>query len=327
MAISFPEVVPLVADSPSPDVQQLLAVDAPFVPFYTQYGCLHAPCGRPIHIVANPEITLAQIEHVCWVLQQLLKEIPGARFGSLAAKNAVADAVSEGNKVIFLQGDLIEDGGVHEKQHLKNCEDFVDGDCGLTASQIVVPGTPEYDRGDKDTTWEEVLHFVHQHGIMKALPDLQAMIDEACKQATLSGVYYPAEEHSVCSNEEYLAVALESWYGIGSCRHPADADPGFRHAGYEYPTFDSQEEQMAADPLVVDVFKAFFPEGPTRPPCSCGSRGSHPPNWRPDVALTRIEPVRQRWIEKYASLPEDPHARVLMLSQESSSSSSSGSSR
>ena len=51
-------------------------------------------------------------------------------------------------------------------------------------------------------------------------------------------------------------------------------DLGFRHAGYEYPTFDSQEEQMAADPLVVDVFKAFFPEGPTRPPCSRGSRGT-----------------------------------------------------
>eukprot|EP00928_Gymnodinium_smaydae_P096728 TRINITY_DN8600_c0_g1_i1.p1 TRINITY_DN8600_c0_g1~~TRINITY_DN8600_c0_g1_i1.p1 ORF type:complete len:189 (+),score=16.97 TRINITY_DN8600_c0_g1_i1:78-644(+) len=142
-----PPIVPLVSDSPRPEVQQLLRRGAPLIPFFDRYTCVRAPSGRPIHIVANHEISTAQIEHVQGVLYQLLLPLPGLRFGSAAYKDAVANAVAEGDKVIFLQGDLEEDGGCHKRQHLKCCEDFVDGDCGLTACQVVVPGNQHRMRG------------------------------------------------------------------------------------------------------------------------------------------------------------------------------------
>merc|ERR1712100_873219 len=106
------------------------------------------------------------------------------------------------------------------------------------------------------------------------------------------------------------AVAMEAWYGM---YRPGDGRPGFQHAGCEYPTFDTQEEQRAADPLVCEVFEAFFPPPPPRSP-ALPPRGQtpHPGITRPPDMLRRKpwEAVRQKWIEKYATLPEDALARM-----------------
>ena len=46
-------------------------------------------------------------------------------------------------------------------------------------------------------------------------------------QAVLSGVYYPLKEHGVCTTEEYLAMAMECWYGIHKCGDRITSEHGF----------------------------------------------------------------------------------------------------
>ncbi|GIR88546.1 MAG: hypothetical protein CM15mP87_00380 [Candidatus Neomarinimicrobiota bacterium] len=68
---------------------------------------------------------------------------------------------------------------------------------------------------ERDATYEEVLHFVHNYGIKNSFPAMQTAIDVAMSAAMSNGYYLPLSDiPEEDYDDEYLALLMEVYFGL-----------------------------------------------------------------------------------------------------------------
>ena len=109
---------------------------------------------------------------------------------------------------------------------------------------------------ERDATYEEILHFIHGYGIQIALPAMQAAIETAMNEAIENNYYNPIWDLPLEDyDEEYLAMGLESYFGLWAHNPSGDGFCGDE----EYP-FINRQEMEVGDPDLYNVILGFFGE-------------------------------------------------------------------
>lgn len=191
---------------------------------FNRYIKYTAPNGKPIHIVAQNQLTDEQILRSYNVLRHYLTNYAGSEYG--ADKTAVANAMANNNAILCLLNG--QDDG---KNPMAN---RVTGQ-PLYQNEIQVEGHQWYIAQDyanhRDATYEEILHFVHDNGIGVdtngtpapggAAPAFQREIRAAQKNGlhrklwgigNASWIKELTAENSL--SQEYLAAVVDSYYGL-----------------------------------------------------------------------------------------------------------------
>jgi hypothetical protein len=207
-----------------------------FFKAFDRYTKITAPNGKPIHIVAQNEITNEQILRSRGILQHYLKDYPGSVYGN--DKSEVANKMAENNAVLtLLNGE--DDGNVLAA--LKVEWSGIYGQA-LFKNEIQVEGHPWYvnqDYAHRDAAFEEILHFVHDFGIgvdgsntsPGVKPIFQREIREAQIHGLTNGLWANTErtkdwieeldtENSL--SQEYLAAVIDTYYGLWGAWKEAD---------------------------------------------------------------------------------------------------------
>ena len=135
----------------------------------------------------------------------------------------------------------------------QNLKSFISKD----STEIFYEGTNDYMNSTKrDATYEEVLHFVHNYGIVNALPSMQLAIDQGMNNAIENGFYVPLSDIPVEDyDDEYFALAMEVYFGLWA----HDPQQNGWAGGQEY-HFTNREQMVDGDSLGVDLVKEFFGE-------------------------------------------------------------------
>lgn len=122
---------------------------------FASYTSVTTPNGGNIHIVAQNLITNEQIVRCRGILEHYLKDFSGSTYG--ADKSAVANKMADNGAILTLLNG--QDDGSNTVQ--------VDGQ-PLYQNEIQVEGHQWYTNQNyeyRDTTYEEILHLVHDYGI------------------------------------------------------------------------------------------------------------------------------------------------------------------
>lgn len=193
---------------------------------YTKVSC---PNGEAIHIVAQSNLTDAQIVRSRTILEFYLKDVPGSQYG--ADKTNLINTMGTNEAILLLLNG--SDNGANQTS--------VPGQW-LFEEEIAVEGhswyqTNNYDH--RDAAFEEILHLVHDMGIgvdgansidNPALPEFQQEIRSAQQAAgennfaiwpigadgsnpDIQGWYNELNQENSLS-QEYLASLIDSYYGL-----------------------------------------------------------------------------------------------------------------
>ena len=190
---------------------------------FTRYTKVTAPNGKPIHIVAQSQITNEQIVRCRGILEHYLLNYPGSRYGS--DKSGVADSMANNGAVLLLMNG--RDGPFNKP--------LAPGQ-PLYREEIQVEGGEWYVKQDyenrRDAAFEEILHLVHDYGIgvdaPRALPGAAPAFQKEIRAAqvhALENGLWPVStgqdggwtkeltrEGSL--TQEYLASLIDSYYGL-----------------------------------------------------------------------------------------------------------------
>jgi len=198
---------------------------------FIKYTKIQCPNGEAIHIVAQSELSDAQIIRSRSILEFYLSDFEGSIYG--ADKEAVMNTMGVNDALLLLMNG--EDGEYPEPsvwgQPLYNDELPVEGDQWFMTN----------DFEHRDAAFEEILHLMHDMGIgvdgtnsisNPALPEYQTEIRAAQINAGLNNfAIWPigadgsgsepwiqdaydelAQENSL--SQEYLASVIDSYYGL-----------------------------------------------------------------------------------------------------------------
>lgn len=191
---------------------------------FVKYTKVTAPNGKAIHILAQNDISIAQILRCRNVLRFYLAPVSGSKYG--ANKIAVANAMANNHAILMLLNGS-DDGNppMIDAQPLYKNEIVVEGDAWYLSN----------DYKHRDATFEEILHLVHDKGIgvdqegvpsrHGVLPAYQQEIRKAQELAEQRDIwpmlYHPSvadwrrelkAENSL--SQEYLAAVIDSYYGL-----------------------------------------------------------------------------------------------------------------
>ena len=226
-------------------------VDTRISAVFEKYTHLEISGGIVIPILAQEGISFSQILHVKKILKEFLNDVAGSGWG--ANKAAIINAVSMSNAFLALLNDESE----YENPNVQLL--FNSGAKGqdILGTEIFYEGTNDYMNSTKrDATYEEVLHFVHNYGIVNALPSMQLAIDQAMNNAIENGFYVPLSDIPVEDyDDEYFALAMEVYFGLWA----HDPQQNGWAGGQEY-HFTNREQMVDGDSLGVDLVKEFFGE-------------------------------------------------------------------
>ncbi len=193
---------------------------------YTKISC---PNGEAIHIVAQNNLTEAQIVRARTIMEFYLTDVPNSQYG--ADKTNLINTMGTNEAILLLLNG--SDNGSNEPS--------VPGQW-LFEEEIAVEGHSWYQTNNyehRDATFEEILHLVHDMGIgvdginsidNPALPDFQQEIRNAQQTAGENNfAIWPigadgsvpdiqswynelSQENSL--SQEYLASVIDSYYGL-----------------------------------------------------------------------------------------------------------------
>lgn len=187
---------------------------------FNRYTKVTAPNGKPIHIVAQDQLTDEQIIRARSVLAFYLTNYEGSLYGS--DKSAVANKMADNGAILALLNGADGENPVGNQ---------VTGQ-PLYYSEIQTEGGSWYMNQNyehRDATFEEILHFVHDNGIgvdgnssfMGVLPAYQSAIRTAQQNALSNNLWGMGQtswikeltqENSL--SQEYLASVIDSYYGL-----------------------------------------------------------------------------------------------------------------
>lgn len=110
--------------------------------------------------------------------------------------------------------------------------------------------TESWDSGNRDASYEEILHMVHNYGISPTLIEFQAALQIANDDAISSGLWSPwGDLPSADYDDEYLAALMDCYLGLW------DGQGGTMGGSY---TPSNRTEMLAQDPvghqLILDLF-------------------------------------------------------------------------
>ena len=226
-------------------------VDPIFSAVAQRYTHVLAPNGQAIPIIAQSNITDRQLLHARRILREYLTNVPGTVWGN--NKDPVANALALSNAILLLLNDESE----YDNPALDALFDAGANGQDLLATEIFPEGSDQYmNSGLRDASYEEILHFVLGFGIQNALPSMQSAIIQAMNYSINNNNYIPLSDlPEEDYDEEYLAMALESYFGLWA------HDPGGDHwaGGHEY-RYINRQEMMVGDEQGHNIIKEFFGE-------------------------------------------------------------------
>ncbi len=230
-------------------------VDQAFLDVFDRYAKITSPGGDPIHIIAQDQVSDLQIIRARNVMRHLLTDFPNSFYGF--NKTSVANAMASNEAILAFFNSEAE------------AELAIQGDLGsmdiniqpLYATECVVEGSEDYLTNDtRDATIEEVLHLVHDYGIIPVLNNYQNDILEAANEAKDAGFWSSPEMNDWIAEgslaQEYLATIVEVYYDMW--KHNADGS-GTAFFG-EYEPIDRNELLIQDTDGFNNVTNFFHPE-------------------------------------------------------------------
>lgn len=202
-----------------------------------------------VQVLTNENISNDFINHAGNVITHFLHDVPFATHGEkedlrVQLNNAWAALA------IFENEAQLESP---EAEALWECDPKIQD---LWLTEMVKPGSPEWlDASQRDASFEEILHFIHDYGIAPSNSVFQAAIQAASDEAVANGTYQPLSDLAPEDyDNEYLAIGMECYYGFW--QHDPQGD-GFA-GDQEYP-YISRAAIEANDPALFAILNDFFP--------------------------------------------------------------------
>jgi len=237
---------------------------------FVKYTKIQCPNGEAIHIVAQSELSDAQIVRSRSILEFYLNDFEGSEYGS--DKTDVINTMGTNDALLLLMNGADGDGPEPNVwgQPLYNDELPVEGHQWFMNN--------DYDH--RDAAFEEILHFMHDMGIgvdgsnaidNPALPDYQAEIRAAQINAGLNNFaiwpigadgsgpepfvedWYNELDDENSLSQEYLASVIDSYYGLWA---PFTEAPNLGMWGL-YIAHDRAEIETE-DPMGFAVVEKYF---------------------------------------------------------------------
>ncbi len=133
------------------------SLDSVYRKNFDRYTKVVAPNGKPIHIVAQNNISDEQILRAKNILMHYLNNFPGSQYG--ADKTQVANQMANNNATLALLNG--QDDGKNPVGNQVNGQP-------LYQNEVQTEGGDRYIQQNykhRDADFEEILHFVHDNGI------------------------------------------------------------------------------------------------------------------------------------------------------------------
>ncbi len=230
--------------------------------WFVKYTKLVAPNGQPIHILAQDQWSDAQIVRARKVLEHILTDYPGSRFGSNKAQ--IANAMTKRRACLV----LFNDEPSLERAFRGSFGDLELGCQDLRANECPVEGERDYLAHDtRDAAFEEILHFVHDYGIRPVIPKYDELIHQANLAAAERGIWtaWPADEPENHRNE-YIAAIYDNYLDLWAERplryEGVPIEDGMLPVGASHfgaYAANSREKLLKLDPLGYQLIEDFFP--------------------------------------------------------------------
>jgi hypothetical protein len=225
---------------------------------FTKCTQVMAPNGKPIRIIAQPQVRDIAVARARNLLIFFLTDVPGSRWG--ASKKDVANTMADHGAVLAMPA-----GG-----HIPGREPRLHAQ-PLFQDETPVDGSRWYIQNDwehRDAALEEIFHLVHDAGIgtdvVGARPAYQQALLAEARAALRDGRWGIAvepdvrdwieeldEENSLA--QEYIASVLDTYYGLWAA---FDERPGGMWGIYIAKTRD---ELARKDPAGQALIEAFLP--------------------------------------------------------------------
>lgn len=259
--ISLPEID--TSQSPNGIVDIPANAPAVFHDVFTRYTKLVAPNGKPIHFLAQDGWSDARILKARNVMQHVLTDVPGSRYG--ADKSVVANAMADRRATMVLFNTEPELREAFENTDLRRADLSMQD---LRANESPVEGHEDYlAHRTRDASFEEIIHLVHDYGIKPALPEMQEALRAIDADATARGIWrgWPDDEVENHPNE-YLGVIYDNYLDLwtvmptlyeGRPIEAGDVPDGHTHFGAYGAR--GRAGMRDTDPRGLAIVQEFFP--------------------------------------------------------------------
>ncbi len=211
---------------------------------FSRYTKVVAPNGKPIHIVGEDGYSDEQMVYARKVLANHLTSVAGSKYGNDKTHIANSMANSEAVLTLYASTESMRSPAARKFREARIPSQ------DLRAYETIIEGTAEYMSDDprRDASYEEILHFVQDYGILRADPELDGKLWEAYRGALVSDIY----THEDAETNEYFICALEAYFGLW--RHDPTGN-GTREGEY-VPI--SRQRLLEVDPAMYDIIEGFF---------------------------------------------------------------------
>lgn len=231
------------------------SVDPRIRAVFARYAAITAPSGGRIHILARPGVEDALIFRTRGVLQQHLGDVPGSTLGS--NKDSVKNAMAARDAVLAIAANSADfDGGDPAVQDVLAM--FGGALEAVYTSDMVQEGSAAYvlPSPQTDATLGLTALFVLRQGLRSVQPGFQTNLDAATAAAVAGGWYtLPPGVDPADADETYLAVAIDTYYGIWG-HDPLGNGRAGRAGEFE---FNTRSAMDGGAPAMVAVIRSFFP--------------------------------------------------------------------
>jgi len=174
---------------------------------FDRYTKVVAPNGKPIHIVIEPGYSDRQVIYARTVLINHLTDLPGSTYGH--DKSTIANAMSNAGAILF----LFKDTDTFQNYFRGLPRGVNTNGQDLRAYETILEGTPGYmdqQNPRRDASYEEIMHFVQQYGIMPGHPTLLHALWDGFYEARVKNIYrLDANE-----TDEYFICGFEAYYDM-----------------------------------------------------------------------------------------------------------------
>ena len=256
--------LPEIDTSASPDGIVVLPEDVPqvFHDYFVKYTKIIAPNGKPIHFLVQDGWTDDQVKHGRNVMEHLLSDFPGSRYGD--DKSGIANAMADvrATMVFFNTEDDLDQA---MREGLGRATDLSMQD--LRANESPAVGDADYmAHVTRDASYEEIWHLIHDYGIKPTLPDMIVEMRTANDVAAANGWRAWPEDEPVEHPNEYVGVLLDNYYDLwtmpptkyeGRDIEPGDIPEGHSHFGRYFA--GSRAAMLEQDPPGYTLIEKFVP--------------------------------------------------------------------
>ncbi len=207
------------------------SVDKGIRDVFKWYTMILAPNGKPIHILGQDQWTIEKMAYVRSVMEHYLYSDYSLTYGN---KIEVSNAIANNNGAMTMYNTSASEAPVTGQD--------------LQANETVMVGSPEYIDGSiRNAAFEEILHFVHDHGLAVTFPEFQKQLEDQTiiaidNQKWSAWPFLPVADY----DNEYLASVNDAYWGLTE----------FNSNNMPY-VFLSREASIAGDAAGASLINSF----------------------------------------------------------------------